>query len=280
MRIGAHIGIEGGLPAACKRAIDSGCETLQIFAANPNAWKSKAIEQTSADLFRQLASENDIWPVVVHTQYLVNLASPDENNYAKSVAAVTDAMHRAEAIGAEYVVTHIGSHRGEGFDKSFGRICDAVQSVLADSNAVILLLENSSGSGNTVGSTIEEIAAIVNEIHFNTERIAVCLDTAHLWGAGYDVATEDGVNDLKDNFNQLIGLERLRLLHLNDSKAERGSKRDRHECIGKGTIGLDGFRVILNHPDLIDKACILETPYTDDAPYDDLAVLKSLRDSG
>lgn len=281
MRIGAHVRIENGLVSTVERAVESGCETIQIFAGNPNAWKSASIKDDVTEQFRQHIAAAGIRPVVIHTAYLLNLASPDEDNYAKSTSALADSMHRAGIIGAQYVVTHIGSHKGEGFEASIHRIWAAIRTALETSNGeAMLLLENSAGSGNSIGSRLEEIAEILDGLNDIGERLGICLDTAHLWGAGYDLSSEDEINRRVSEIDDVIGLDRLKVIHLNDTLVELGAKRDRHENIGNGKIGIAGFNVIVNHPALDDKTGIIETPHTVGSVHDDVEVLKILRIDG
>lgn len=278
MRIGAHVKLENGLVSAVEQAVETGCEAIQVFAGNPNAWTSTPIKAEVAEQFRNGITAAKIQPVVIHTAYLLNLASPDEGNYTKSTAALTDSILRADLIGAQYVVTHIGSHKGEGFSASIDRIWTAIRTALGSSNGnSMLLLENSAGSGNSIGSKLEEIAEILNGLKDVDSRLGICLDTAHLWGAGYDLSSEDEINSLISVVDDLIGLDRLKVIHLNDTLVELGSKKDRHENIGEGKIGVGGFNVIVNHPLLKDMVGIIETPYAFGENRDDIELLKVLR---
>lgn len=277
MRIGAHVRLENGLVSTVDRAVGTGCETIQVFAGNPNAWTSAPIKTEAAEQFKQKITAADIRPVVIHTAYLLNLASPDEDNYTKSTIALADSMHRADLIGAQYVVTHIGSHKGEGFDASITRIWSAIRTALkASDGSSMLLLENSSGSGNSIGARLEEIAEILTGLRDVDQRLGICLDTAHLWGAGYDLSSEDEINMRISEVDDLIGLDRLKVIHLNDTLAGLGSRRDRHENIGNGNIGITGFNVIVNHPALKDKVGIIETPFTG-GENRDVELLQELR---
>jgi len=279
MRIGVHVKRGNGLISSVRRAAELGCETIQVFAANPNAWHSPEIAPPVADEFRRTVEESDLRPVFVHTPYLVNLASPDPLIHSKSTAALADSMIRAKLLGANSVVTHIGSHKGAGMEQGIERIRDAVSGVLdrADDD-VILLLENSAGAGNSVGSKFEELRAILDSLGGRDDRLGICLDTAHLWGAGYDVSDADAVARTIAGFDSLVGIAWLRLVHLNDTRMGLGSRRDRHANIGTGHIGESGFAAILHHPALDPLAGIIETPANtieDDAR--DIAALKRLR---
>jgi len=279
MRIGAHQRTGKGLDEAVERAAEIGCEAIQVFAANPSAWRTRAIPCDLAESFRGLTTQHDIHPAVVHTQYLLNLASPDEVIYAKSVDALADSLVRADALGAEFVVTHIGSHRGEGAEAGVQRVQEAVGRVLTASNSpVVLLLENSAGGGDLIGSRFEGPRAILDGLPEFSERLGICLDTAHLWGAGYDLSGSGAVNRSIAEFDSVVGLERLKLVHMNDSRSALGSRSDRHANIGQGQIGIEGIASLMHHPALAKLPVIIETPA--DTPEDhrrDIALLKEMR---
>lgn len=279
MRIGAHQRTGKSLPEAVERAAGIGCEAIQVFAANPSAWRTRMIPDDLAGLFRRLTSQHDIHPVIIHTQYLLNLASPDEVIYAKSADALADSLVRADALGAEFVVTHIGSHRGVGSEAGILRVRDAVRRVLdASVSSAVTLLENSAGGGDLMGSRFEALRAILDGLSEHESRLGICLDTAHLWGAGYDVSNSDAVNTTIAEFDSVVGLERLTLVHMNDSRSALGSRSDRHANIGYGEIGIEGFAALMKHPALAGLTVIIETPAN--TPEDharDIAVLKELR---
>jgi deoxyribonuclease IV len=278
MRIGIHISISEGLENTARRAAEIGCETIQIFAANPSAWHSRDIDPNTADLFRGLASDLDLRPVVVHTPYLLNLASPDPNNYGKSAAALADSLRRATLLGAQYVVTHIGSRRGESLEPAVSRICEAISEALDRiAGNVVILLENSAGAGESVGSRFEELRTILDCLEEQHDRLGICLDTAHLWGAGYDISLAKTADHVIAEFDATVGIDRLMLLHLNDTCVPLGSHRDRHANIGTGNIGEAGFAALLHHPALMDLPGIIETPPRADN-LRDIDVLKRLRD--
>ena len=269
MRFGVHVPIARGLPAAAEHAQRLGCETIQIFASNPNSWKFSTLDIAAAETFRNRLAELDIRPLFLHTAYLLNLAAPDPLIYQRSVEALRLSIRRAEELGAEYVVTHIGSHKGEGYEAGAARIADALRAIpnsalrTPHSALVMVLLENSAGAGNAIGSRFEELADILSRLGDSGNRVGICLDTAHLYGAGYDLATADGLEQMVSEFDGIVGLSRLHLLHLNDTNAALGSRRDRHWHIGHGNIGLEGFERIVNHPRLRHLPGILETPMED-----------------
>jgi len=271
--------ISNGLPEAAESAAEIGCETIQVFAANPHAWRSPEIKPDDAEKFRHLTRRLDLRPAVVHTPYLLNLASPNPQVYSRSLVSLLDHMHRAHLIGAEYVVTHIGSHKGAGFGQGIARICAAVSKALEKSNDVILLLENSAGSGDSIGSTFEELCTLLDGVGWHA-RVAICLDTAHLWAAGYDMSSPAAVTKVIAEFDAVVGLDRLRYLHFNDTRVRLGSRVDRHANIGVGHIGEEGFRGILNHPLLAHLAGVIEVPAKSiETDIKDLGTLKSLREA-
>ncbi len=279
MRIGAHMRIARGLEEAVNQAGEIGCETIQIFIGSPGAWRSRMIDPGEAEQFKRVAIRHDIHPVFVHTQYLLNLASPDPGIHSKSTEALAQAVDRAAMLGAQYVVTHIGSHRGAGLEFGYTRIRDAVSCALRRNDAsVLLLLENSSGAGNSIGRGFAELRAILDSLPDFGDRLGVCLDTAHLWGAGYDISNPDAVAATLEEFDSIVGLGWLELVHLNDTRVELGSRVDRHASIGTGNIGERGFAALIHHPALLGLSGIIETPWKtieDDAR--EIATLKRLR---
>jgi deoxyribonuclease-4 len=216
----------------------------------------------------------------VHTAYLLNLAAPDPDIHARSADALLKSAARAAEIGAQFVVTHLGSHKGEGYEGGISRICEAVQSSLPtsrDPRGPIILLENSAGAGNTIGSRFEHLADILACLGTAADRVGICLDTCHLFAAGYNVSTAEGLEATLAEMDRLVGISRLRLLHLNDTRSALGSHLDRHWHIGQGRIGLDAFRRILRHSALSHLPGILETPMEDGWDAINLAALRALR---
>jgi deoxyribonuclease-4 len=280
MRLGVHTRLPKGLAFAAESAAVIGCESIQVFAANPNAWTTRPIDPSTAEIFRQHTADSGLDPVVIHTQYLINLASPDPEIYERSIRALADSLVRAQALGARYVVTHIGSHRGTGFRQGMDQVCQAVARVCSgEVKTVRLLLENSAGSGNSMGSTFDELASILNGLDAYREMLGICLDTAHLWGAGYDISSIANVERIVAEFDSIVGLDRLMLLHLNDTKVELGSRKDRHANIGTGHIGEPGFKSLLHCQALVQLTGIIETPPRNTAGEErDIDILKRLRD--
>jgi len=275
MRFGFHISIAGGFPAAVRRATALGCETVQIFSGNPRGWAMNSLDQAGAAVFCREAARHNLVPVVVHMPYLPNLASPDMKLYERSVSALQEELRRAAALGADYLVTHIG-HRGPGAEaEALARVARAIDAACgAVANGVVLLLENTAGQGSEVGSTFGQLGCIVGQAD-HQQRIGICLDTAHALAAGYDIARAHGLERALDELDRALGIKRLRLVHLNDSKAPAGARVDRHAHIGAGCIGRSGLRRIINHPLLKSLPAIMETPKESD--QDDLRNMQTVR---
>ena len=263
---------------AARRARQIGATALQIFSDNPTAWRRRPEPPADAPKFAAYAAEHGIDPVVIHASYLVNLAGSAEPFSSQSRANLIHELQRAPQYGARLVNTHIGSHRGMGHAAGLRRIVENVDTILAETpGTTLLVLENSSGGGDNIGSTIEQLAEILDGVDATlANRLAFCLDTAHLWGAGYDIASADGARRVLDRFDELVGMERLRLVHLNDSRAESGSRNDRHEHVGAGRIGPAGLGAILRDPRLpAQTAVMLETPGVDEG-YDAVNMRRAL----
>lgn len=268
VRLGLHVSVAGGIDRAVSRAREKGCDAFQIFSSNPRKWCSNPIPGESAKRFIALQKEYGLFPAVDHMPYLPNLASANDEVYTKSVQSLAKELGRCQVLGIPYLVTHMGSHMGGGRESGLARISGALQAVFSECESdIILLMENSAGSKNSMGGTFSDIAAVLESLPTNDHRLGVCLDTCHLHAAGYDLRTSSALQATLDQFEDCIGLERLKLVHLNDCRGAMGSHLDRHEHIGLGKIGEEGFRAILCHPILADLAMILETPV--DARRDD-----------
>ena len=275
MRLGLHLSIVGSIDRVVDRAVDRDCNTLQMFSRNPRGWRFKELDSAEVESFRSKVKTSGVWPLFVHTPYLLNLASPREDVYEKSVEALKGELRRADKLGAPYVVTHLGSHLGYGKRKGFRRIVDAINgSFSAVGNDVVLLLENTAGTRNSMGSSFEDIEYIASRIE-DRARVGVCFDTCHAFTAGYDLVSRGAVEHALRRFDEVIGLEELKLVHLNDSKGSLGSRIDRHEHIGRGKIGEKGFRNIL-HSRLGQLPLILETPI--DERRNDVENLRKVRE--
>lgn len=273
-RLGVHVSIAGGVEEAVVRGRELGCTALQIFSRNPRSWDSAILADSSAIEFRKRIEAADIDPVVVHTPYLLNLASGNDDLYRRSIMSLAWDVQRAEQLGARFVLTHIGS-AGEN-SKAFAlkRVRFALREVLKKPAAISILLENGSGARNSLGSRFEELAAIIAGAGKNA-RLGVCFDTCHGFAAGYDLRSPQAVAMLAEEISKTIGLKRLSLLHLNDGRGSLGSHLDRHEHIGKGKIGIQGFKNLLGHPCFRGLPLILETPK--DSPDADRKNLRRIR---
>jgi deoxyribonuclease-4 len=260
------------------RALDLGCDTFQIFSSNPRCWRSKPISDLERERFIERFRESGIHLAVDHMPYLPNLASSNEDVYTKSVQALTTELMRCQILGIPYLVTHLGSHLGMAQKKGVEMVGNALETAISSAeNDVVLLLENSAGTKNSMGSSFENIAAIIEYSNLESRHLGVCLDTCHLHASGYELRTSSGLETTLDRFRSCIDLERLLLIHLNDSRGVKGSGLDRHEHIGLGEIGIQGFRAILGHPVLQSLPMILETPvnsYRDDRG--NIAVIRQL----
>ncbi|MCS7173437.1 MAG: deoxyribonuclease IV [Armatimonadetes bacterium] len=275
MRFGAHVSIRGRLPSAVTRAVAIGCECLQIFVGNPRQWRPASYSPEELEEFRRARAAHSLDPLVAHAPYLVNLAASGEV-YERSVRALIHTLEVLEALEGFGVVTHIGSARDCGFAQAVRRVARAVRRGLEATGRVLVFLEGSAGS--TLGGTFGELAAFLDALD-GDGRVGICLDTAHLYAAGWDLGDPDGVEAMLGAFDVQVGLRRLRLVHLNDTRVPCGSRRDRHENIGTGRIGLAGFRALVNHPRLGSLCGIIETPGFGKQGPDrrNLELLKSLR---
>ena len=263
-RIGAHVSIAGYIWESLERAKALGCNAMQIFSRNPRSWQAADLNASDVDRFRALKKKYDIKPVVVHVPYLINLATPDDGLYKKSIIAFMEDLERADILGVEYFVTHLGSHVGSGEDNGIRRFSQAIDQILKKVKPkTTILLENTAGSGSWIGYRFEHIKRIISGIS-TVKNIGVCLDTAHTFEAGYDMKTKCGLERTLKEFDKLIGTDLIKAVHFNDSLSEIGSHIDRHQHIGKGNIGLAGMKRIINHPKLKDAAFILETPKKSD----------------
>ncbi|MBI5124426.1 MAG: deoxyribonuclease IV [Candidatus Omnitrophica bacterium] len=276
-RIGVHVSIAGNIWEALERAKALGCNAMQIFSRNPRGWQAAELASADVERFKTLKEEYDIRPIVIHIPYIINLASPDDNLYKKSIVAYIEDIERSDMLGAECFVTHLGSHVGSGEDEGIKRFSRALDDIIKKVRPEItILLENTAGSGSWIGYKFEHIKSILESLS-NPEKVGVCLDTAHTFEAGYDIKTKKGLEDTLKKFDKLIGLDLVKVVHFNDSLSTIGSHVDRHQHIGKGNIGLEAMKRIVNHPALRNAAFILETPKESDA--DDrrnLAIVKRM----
>jgi deoxyribonuclease-4 len=277
--LGAHMSIAGGVEQSLARGQEVGCDTIQIFVKPPSRWAAKPLADANVVAFHEAVAETGIWPVFAHALYLVNLATPDDDLWNKSLAALADDLERCEDLGLPGLVLHPGSHRGSGEDAGIARIVAALDELhlrLPGYQAQVWL-ETTAGQGDHLGYTFDQLRAMVDGVR-EPERLGICFDLAHAFAAGYELRTPEDWEATWAEFEALLGLDRLRAVHLNDSARDLGSRIDRHAHIGKGTLGLVPFRFLLNDPRFWGIPMVLETEKGPDMAEDkeNLAVLRSL----
>lgn len=265
-RAGPHLPVGPGLLRVAQRAAEIGASALQIFSDNPTAWRRRTEIPPDAPEFRRRLAELDIAPLAIHAAYLVNLAGSDEVLFGRSVEVLRHELVHAPVFGARFINVHAGSHRGSDVQTGMARLVEGLSRALSEApdgpDAPLVVVENSSGGGDSIGVTVEQLAAIFETASARglDGRLAFCLDTAHLWGAGYEIAETAEIDRVLDEFDRLIGLERLAMIHLNDTTSELGSRHDRHTHLGEGRIGSVAMAHLLRHPALDHVAFYLETP--------------------
>ena len=259
MLLGAHVSTAGGIHTAIDRIEEYGGDAVQIFTQSPRTWRPTNHDPLNIERFKEWRAEAGVGAVLCHALYLVNLASPDEQIYEKSRSTLSNTVDVACAIEADAVVFHVGSHLGAGFEAGLERVVPALAPALERcSETTWLLMENSAGAGGTIGRSIEELAMLYERLDRHP-RLGICLDSCHLFVSGYDISKREQLNGVLDQLDKAIGLDRLRALHVNDSKAPLGSNRDRHENVGEGVLG-SKLGVFLGHPRLQGLPAVLETP--------------------
>lgn len=264
MRIGLHVSIAGNICESLERARALGCNTMQIFSRNPRGWQVSRLNKDDVARFRTLKSKYDITPVVVHIPYIINLATPNDHLYERSINAYIEDVKRADMLGAEYFVTHLGSHTGSGEEKGLKRFSEALNIIIKKAKPKTrILLENTAGSGSWIGYKFEHLKTIMSDLD-KPGSVNMCLDTAHTFESGYDIKSAMGLKKTLAEFDKLIGLDRIKVIHFNDSLSILGSRVDRHHHVGKGNIGLAAMKRIINHPRLKNAAFIMETPKNTD----------------
>ncbi len=285
-RLGAHLPLGSGMVRAADRAAMIGASALQVFSDNPASWRRRPTLPRELPAFRDRLVEHDIAPLSIHAPYLVNLAGPEPDLHERSVTVLANELRVAAAYGARYVNVHVGSHRGAGPDAGLERLAEGIRQVFElvamdagpGPDEVILVLENGAGGGAGMGARFEELRRIDEAVAgagVDRSRFGYCLDTAHAWGAGYPIDTPQGVDETLAEFEDLLGLGRLHMVHLNDSRAECGSLSDRHEHVGAGMIGALGLGRVVTHPALDHVTYILETPGME-AGYDEINIRRVL----
>ncbi len=278
VRLGSHMSIAGGLDRAPLRGKQAGCDTIQVFTKSNRQWHAKRLTDREVEAFKANLAATGIGPVVAHDCYLVNLAAPRNAVWQRSVAAFRVELERAERLGIPYLVTHPGSHGGAGEAEGVRRVAEALNVLLAiqPSQRVQILLETTAGQGSSLGYRFEQLAAILAKVE-RPDRIGICLDTCHVFAAGHDIRSPEGYRRTLEELDACLGLQRLKAVHLNDSKGALGSRLDRHEHIGQGRLGLAPFRRLVNDARLRRVPMILETPKDGDFITADRRNLARLR---
>ena len=261
MRLGKHVSIAGGLDKAICRANNINCNALQIFVKNPRGWKMRDFYQDEVKKTKNNIKKLNMYPLVVHSSYLINLATPKEELWYKSLNVLKKEYKRSKKIGAQYLVLHPGNHTGSGIKKGKKEIKKGLNELLKNSNSEdpMLLLENVAGSGTAIGSKFKDLYDIIKDVDKN-DKLGICFDTCHAFAAGYGLKSEEDLKKTLNKFDKEIGLNKLKIIHINDSKNKFASQKDEHAHIDKGEIGKKAFKIIINHKLLKDIPFILETP--------------------
>jgi deoxyribonuclease-4 len=275
MRLGFHVSISGGFSLAVQRAYEIGCTTMQVFSRNPRGWTVKPLDPEDISEFKRLRGQWDIGPVFVHTNYLINLASPKPDLYGRSIEQFVIDLERTERLGAEYLVTHLGSASGKDPEWMIERVAAALNMAMKlHRPRAMVLLENTAGEKGDVGYELKQVQEVIAMLR-DSSHVGICYDTCHGFAAGYDIRTKKGIDALISEIKATVGLERLKGIHLNDCLRDFGSRIDRHWHIGEGKIGEKGFAIFLNHKVFKDVPMIMETPKESDE--DDVRNMKKVR---
>ncbi len=278
MKLGVHVSIAGKIYKSIDRAVELGCNTMQIFSRNPRQWRKSSLSDEDVERFKKKVKKANISPVVIHIPYLLNLATAKKSFFKITIREFISDLVEADKLGADYLVTHVGSYKGGTEEGGLSRIIQALNKILKETKGAKtkVLLENTSGSGHWLGYKFSHQKIILDGLN-RPEVVGICLDTAHAWAAGYKINEPRGLKALLDEIDQAVGLERLKVIHLNDTQEELGSLRDRHYDIGEGQIGRRGFNLIVNHPKLRELPFILETPKNNqDEDKENLKVVRQL----
>lgn len=272
--IGAHVSIAKGFKKAAQISVDIGANTFQFFSRNPRGGNAKEFNEKDMDAFQKIREENNFGKLLAHAPYTMNLAAANEDTYEFAKMVIREDVKRMDSIGVEYICFHPGSHVGGGVEEGTRKIIEGLNQAITGDENITVLLETMSGKGTEIGRSFEEIRAIIDGVEHN-ERIGVCMDTCHIFSAGYDIVNDlDGV---LDEFDRVLGLDRLKTIHLNDSMMPFGKNKDRHAGIGEGEIGMKALLEVVNHPKLRDIPFFLETPYDDEGHGREIAMLKENR---
>ena len=272
--IGAHVSIAKGFKKAAQISVDIGANTFQFFSRNPRGGNAKEFNEKDMAAFQKIREENNFGKLLAHAPYTMNLAAANEDTYEFAKMVIREDVKRMDAIGVEYICFHPGSHVGGGVEEGTRKIIEGLNQAITGDENITVLLETMSGKGTEIGRSFEEIRAIIDGVEHN-ERMGVCMDTCHIFSAGYDIVNDlDGV---LDEFDRVIGLDRLKTIHLNDSMMPFGKNKDRHAGIGEGEIGMKALLEVVNHPKLRDIPFFLETPYDDEGHGREITMLKENR---
>lgn len=272
--IGAHVSIAKGFKKAAQISVDIGANTFQFFSRNPRGGNAKEFNEKDMAAFQKIREENNFGKLLAHAPYTMNLAAANEDTYEFAKMVIREDVKRMDSIGVEYICFHPGSHVGGGVEEGTRKIIEGLNQAITGDENITVLLETMSGKGTEIGRSFEEIRAIIDGVEHN-ERMGVCMDTCHIFSAGYDIVNDlDGV---LDEFDRVIGLDKLKTIHLNDSMMPFGKNKDRHAGIGEGEIGMKALLEVVNHPKLRDIPFFLETPYDDEGHGREIAMLKENR---
>lgn len=277
MRVGCHVSISGSIDRSIDNAVKRECSAFQIFTRNPRGWHAKDLTDKDISSFKEKLKDSKIdrMAIAAHMPYLPNLATPKEDGFEKSVNTITSEVKRCGQLGIPYLVTHLGSHLGTGEEKGIKRLVKGLETAGKIDNDVMILLENTAGQKNSVGSKFEQLAEIFNQLN-PSKKFGICLDTCHAFVAGYDLRTKEKVKETFKEFDDIIGMNHLKILHLNDARGEIGCNLDRHYHIGLGNIGEDGMTSVIKIANSNEIPIILETPIDD--VRDDIGNLKKVRE--
>ena len=278
MQVGIHVSISGSIDRAVDNALTLDCSAFQIFTRNPRGWMAKLLSDDDTNNFREKlsASKIDRFATVAHMPYLPNLSSPDNDPFSKSLNSLVDELKRCSKLGVPYLVAHLGSHKGAGDQKGIEKLVKNFTNAVRDTpNDVMILLENTAGQKNSVGSNFEQLASILFQLK-PAKRFGICLDTCHAFAAGYDLRTEKTTKSTLEQFDRFVGIEHLKIIHLNDSEGEIGCNKDRHEHIGLGKIGETGLSYVVKFANSKKIPIILETPIDD--RRDDFGNIKKVKE--
>jgi len=267
-RVGAHVSISGGVEKAVERQEDIGGGCGQIFAGSPRTWSVSEYTNEDGESFQEARDREGQNPYVIHSTYLVNLATPKDDLFKKSLNCLQSELDAAEKLGVEYVVFHPGAHTGSGVENGIERIAEGIDELEIPDN-VTLLLENTAGKGTTLGKSMGQLRQMIEKSDTDDSKIGVCIDTCHAHAAGYELREEEGFKDFIQEIEEDLGLAKVKVLHLNDSKDEKGSEKDNHQHIGEGSIGEKGFENVVNSEKLEEKPMILETPTSNGKGYEE-----------